>query len=94
MINSLLDELSPVRKRDTSLAQELNEAMSRERAEKMALFRKKFLNGVKKQQEMRIKNVLEDDEVENLLFQRYLRELNESTSKSESMNEFFHLCPS
>lgn len=93
MINSLLDELSPVRKRDTSLAQELNEAMSRERAEKMALFRKKFLSGVKKQQEMRIKNVLEDDEVENLLFQRYLRELNESTSKSESTNEFFHLCP-
>lgn len=78
MINSLLDELSPVRKRDTSLAVELNEAMRKERAEKIALFKKKFTNGCKKQ-EMIIKNVLDDDEVENLLFQRYHRELSNAS---------------
>lgn len=88
MINSLLDELSPVRKRDTSLAVELNEAMRKERAEKIAAFKRKFNNGIKKQQEMKIKNVLDDDEVEDLLFQRYYREL---TNASQLLSAIFDL---
>lgn len=48
---------------------------------KEALFRKRFTNGIKNLKEVKIKTVLEDDELEELLFQRYFREFNRKYSR-------------
>lgn len=48
---------------------------TKQTSSKEAIFRKKFLNGIQNLKQVKIKTVLEDDELEELLFQRYLREL-------------------
>lgn len=74
ILSQILREMSEIASEPVEPAQNTETQETVEKSSKEAIFRKKFLNGIQNLKQVKIKTVLEDDELEELLFQRYLRE--------------------